>query len=71
MPCWMLTCPKCSHKFTHTTIDAAAAEEARRDRSHVPLRPLIPYVGEARTCPNCKTSFFYQWLDLRYSEARL
>ena len=68
MPRWILTCPKCSHKFTHTMIEAAIVEEARRDPFRILPRPQMPYIGEARSCPNCKTESLYQRLDLFYSE---
>jgi hypothetical protein len=68
MPSWMLTCPQCSHKFTHTMIEAAIIEEARRDPFCVLPRPRMPTAGEMRTCPSCKTESLYRRMDLYYSE---
>jgi RNA polymerase subunit RPABC4/transcription elongation factor Spt4 len=64
----MLTCPNCSHTFTHTAIGAAIIEEARREPFLVLPRPRMATAGEVRTCPNCKAESLYQRLDLSYSE---
>jgi hypothetical protein len=51
MPRWMLACPKCFHKFTHTTIEVAIIEESRRDPFNILPRPRMLHTGEPRACP--------------------
>ena len=68
MPRWMLKCPKCSHSFTHTEIELAVIEEARRDPFGILPRPMFAPDGENHTCPGCKTESVFQRQQLFYRE---
>jgi hypothetical protein len=68
MPRWMLTCPKCSHKFLHSKIGADLIEQSLRDPFRIVPRPVFSQKGEKRSCPNCKTESVFRPFQLFYSE---
>jgi hypothetical protein len=68
MPRWMLRCPECSRNFTHTQIELAVIEEARRDPFGILPRPTFAPGGENHVCPGCKTESVFQRQQLFYRE---
>jgi hypothetical protein len=68
MPRWMLKCPKCSYNFTHSKIELAVLEEARRDPYGVLPRPTFAPDGENHTCPGCKTESVFRRQQLFYCD---
>ena len=63
MPSWMLRCPKCSFKFSHSSIASEILEQAHRDPFRVVPRPTMPTEGESRQCPSCKKDSVFKPLD--------
>jgi hypothetical protein len=68
MPRWMLRCPKCSQSFTHTKIELAVIEEARRDPFGILPRPMFTFGGENHTCRRCKAESVFQRQQLFYRD---
>jgi hypothetical protein len=66
MTSWVVTCPECSHTFTHTVIEAALLEQAYRDPFKILPRPQILGADERRTCPKCKKESLYVRSHLFY-----
>ena len=65
MPRWVVTCPECGHKFTHTEINRAMMDEARHDPFGVVPRPQPV---EKRTCPKCQRESEFTPFHLFYRE---
>ena len=65
MPSWVVTCPDCSHTFTHTPIEAKLMEQAHRDPFRIVPRPQIQ-ADEKRACPGCKKESVYTRSQLFY-----
>jgi len=70
MPRWLVTCPQCNHKFTHSEIQPAVIEQARRDPFGIMPKPAIPRDGDKRSCPRCKTESVFQPFNLSYDSER-
>jgi endogenous inhibitor of DNA gyrase (YacG/DUF329 family) len=66
MPRWVVRCPNCSERFTHTHIEVGVIEESHRDPYGVLLRPTLPDGTEARTCPQCQTTSVFRPFELFY-----
>jgi len=66
MTSWVVTCPECSHTFTHTVIGAALLEQAHRDPFKILPRPQILRADEGRICPKCKKESLYVRSQLLY-----
>jgi hypothetical protein len=64
MPRWVVTCPNCSHEFTHTEIDSTMLAQGQHDLFGVLPKPS----NEKRTCPNCNTESAFCKTDLFYRE---
>jgi hypothetical protein len=70
MPSWMLRCPKCSFKFSHSSIASEILEQAHRDPFRVVPRPTMPTEGESRQCPSCKKDSVFKPFELFYIDDR-
>jgi endogenous inhibitor of DNA gyrase (YacG/DUF329 family) len=62
MPRWTVKCPKCSHEFTHTEIDARMLQQAYENQYGVLPKPS----GGKRTCPSCNVESAFERTDLVY-----
>jgi endogenous inhibitor of DNA gyrase (YacG/DUF329 family) len=62
MPRWVVTCPECKQTFTHTVIEAALIEEAKRDPFRIIRRPA----KSMRACPNCGTESVFEQREMFY-----
>jgi len=52
MPRWIVRCPECEKKFTHTPI-GKIPNRLTRDPFASPPKPEIPQGGTELTCPDC------------------
>ena len=66
MTSWVVTCPECTHTFTHTVIEALLLEQAWRDPFKILPRPQILRADERRICPECKKKSLYARSQLFY-----
>jgi endogenous inhibitor of DNA gyrase (YacG/DUF329 family) len=64
MPRWIVSCPECSHEFTYGEV--AELSNQLRDPFAWPPKPSMATGGTLLPCPQCKKTFRYQTLDLRY-----
>ena len=71
MPRWVVTCPNCTHIFTHTEIVPAVIEEFHRDPYRVVPKPTISQENEKRACPRCKTESVFKPFQLFYRDDSL
>jgi hypothetical protein len=63
---WLLVCPNCNGRFTHSNIEPIAIEQSYRDPFRVVARPKFPN-GEKIACPSCKVESEYKAYELIYS----
>jgi hypothetical protein len=63
MPRWVLDCPECNAKFTHTELIATESVPAN-DVLRVAPKPEFPEGGLELECPNCKVMSAFQRREL-------
>jgi hypothetical protein len=62
---WILICPNCARRFSHSNIEPTAIQQSERDPFHVVAKPKLPD-GEKLACPNCKMEAVYEAFELIY-----
>jgi hypothetical protein len=62
---WILVCPDCGLKFTHSNIEPKVLEQSRRDLFKIVAKPNFKD-GERIGCPNCKVESVYEGFELIY-----
>ena len=63
---WMLICPHCSHRFPHSNVDPATAEQAQHDPFKILPKPKLAN-GETMKCPGCSKESVFRAFELIYS----
>jgi hypothetical protein len=63
---WLLICPNCNYRFTHSNIEPTTIEDSYRDPFRIVARPKFPN-GEKLACPNCNVESEYHAFELIYS----
>ena len=62
---WILICPNCAFRFSHSNVEPTAIQESQRDPFHVVAKPKFSN-GDKLVCPNCKVESVYEAFDLIY-----
>ena len=62
---WILVCPTCGFRFSHSNVEPTAIRASELDPFHVVAKPKFSD-GEKIVCPNCKVESVYQAFELIY-----
>jgi hypothetical protein len=59
---WLLICPHCNHKFSHSKINEATVAKAYRDSYGTDAKPEL--AEKKLTCPYCEMESLYRRFHL-------